>query len=243
MDKILICIGGGELREKQTLKIDAYVAYLAKKHADGKRAYGLFIGTASHDSMPYFNTFRKTYTGEFDIKADCALTVYGEMDYEKIAAKFAKADFIYIGGGDTVFMLEKWKSFGLDKLVYDAYERGVIVVGLSAGAICHFEKMYTDSPSVTGDEKYRIYDGVGLIKGTVTPHYEERKSDFEQTMIDEKIDKAIAIEGNSAVVYVNGELKGSLSSGGKSYILRNDLGVIERYEIEKMRCENETFDS
>ena len=88
MDKRLICIGGGELKTKETLKIDGYIAELAKTHAGEKRAYGLFIPTASHDSMPYFNSFRKTYTSVYDIKADVALTVYGEMDMERIAEKF-----------------------------------------------------------------------------------------------------------------------------------------------------------
>ena len=145
MDKRLICIGGGELKTKETLKIDGYIAELAKTHAGEKRAYGLFIPTASHDSMPYFNSFRKTYTSVYDIKADVALTVYGEMDMERIAEKFQKADFIYVGGGDTVFMLEHWKKSGMLELIRDAYERGVIVCGLSAGAICWFETMYSDS--------------------------------------------------------------------------------------------------
>ncbi|HBK01693.1 MAG TPA: hypothetical protein DDY77_01500, partial [Clostridiales bacterium] len=60
MDRYIIAFGGGELKEKTTLKMDEYIANLAKKHAGDKRARGLFIGTASHDSMPYFNSFRKT---------------------------------------------------------------------------------------------------------------------------------------------------------------------------------------
>ena len=84
MDKTLICIGGGELRSKETLKIDEYIARKAKQKAGERRAYGLFIPTASHDSMPYFNSFRKTYTSVFDVKADVALTVYGEISLLKI---------------------------------------------------------------------------------------------------------------------------------------------------------------
>ena len=77
MDKYIIAIGGGEIKSKTTLKIDEYVAALAKKHAGDMRATALFVGTASHDSMPYINSFRKTYTSVFDIKADVALMVYG----------------------------------------------------------------------------------------------------------------------------------------------------------------------
>ena len=68
MTKRLIAIGGGEIKNKTTLEIDRYVATLAKEHAGEKRANALFIGTASHDSMPYFNSFRKTYTSVFDIR-------------------------------------------------------------------------------------------------------------------------------------------------------------------------------
>lgn len=92
MEKRLICIGGGELKTKETLKIDGYIAELAKRHAGENRAYGLFVPTASHDSMPYFNSFRKTYTSVYDIKADVALTVYGEMSFSKIEEKFSKAE-------------------------------------------------------------------------------------------------------------------------------------------------------
>ena len=55
MDKIIVAIGGGELRTKETLEIDRAISELAKKRAGEKRAYALFIGTASHDSMPYYN--------------------------------------------------------------------------------------------------------------------------------------------------------------------------------------------
>ena len=73
--KTVIAIGGGELRERETLKIDEYIANLAKERAGDKRAYALFIPTASHDFMPYYNTFHKVYTGVFNIKTDVALTV------------------------------------------------------------------------------------------------------------------------------------------------------------------------
>ena len=71
----------------------------------------------------------------FDIKTDVVLTVYKEPDMEKIKEKFLKADVIYVGGGDTVFMMEHWKKTGLLTLIQDAYERGISLAGLSAGEI------------------------------------------------------------------------------------------------------------
>ena len=143
--KHMILIGGGELKNRETLAIDEYIANEAKRRAGARRACGLFIPTASHDCMPYYNTFHKAYTGLFDIKTDVALTIGREYDREKMKAKFEKADFLYVGGGNTVFMLEHWKESGLLRYIEEAYERGVLICGLSAGAICWFEEMYSDS--------------------------------------------------------------------------------------------------
>ncbi len=218
MDKTLICIGGGELKSKETLKIDGYIAQKAKLRAGERRAYGLFIPTASHDSMPYFNSFRKTYTSVFDIKADVALTVYGEMSIDKIREKFMKADFIYVGGGDTIFMLRHWEKTGLLSLIKDAYDRGVIVCGLSAGAICWFEQMYTDSELAGSAETYAIFSGLGWIKGTISPHYDRRMLDFDEKIKYNNID-AFGLEDLSAIEIVNGEVVRSLNGGGNAYRL------------------------
>jgi len=215
MDKYIIAIGGGELRSKETLKIDGYIANLAKQRAGDKRAVALFIGTASHDSMPYYNTFHKTYTGEYGLKTDCALTVYGEMNEEKIKSKFEKADMIYVGGGNTVFMLKKWKECGLDKLIYDAYQRGVIISGLSAGAICWFENMFTDGLIDEGiSNEYEFLNGLAYLKGGCCPHYQERKEEFYSKPSPLKLGVWYALENNSAVVFKNGEFLESISSGG-----------------------------
>ena len=233
MDKYLIALGGGSLAEKTTALIDKYIADLAKQRAGERRAVGVFIGTASHDSMPYFNTFRKTYTSDFNIKADCVLSVYGEMNDEKIREKFNKADLIYIGGGDTLFMLDWWRKKGILELVLDAYNRGVIIAGLSAGAICWFEKMYTDSQFINGKDnyKYSICDGVAILDGICCPHYEERVNDFDREFLFSDMKFAWAIEGDSAVVFKNGEFHDALSSGGSSYKLIRNGEKIEKIKL------------
>ncbi len=233
MDKYLIAIGGGEIKNKTTLKIDEYIANLAKSHAGEKRANALFFGTASHDSMPYFNSFRKTYTSVFDIKAEVGLLVYGEMDMQKIKDKIDAADCIYVGGGDTVFMLDLWKKKGVDKLLINAYNQGKIICGLSAGAICWFSDMYTDYEIMRGQSaSYSLHKGLGLINGLITPHFDERIEDFTETFIKSEFESAYAIENDAAIVFKNGTAERALSSGGKAYILKKDNGKIERCEIE-----------
>jgi len=215
MRKTLVCIGGGEIRHKDTLKIDEQIALMAKAHAGEKRAVSVFVGTASHDSLPYFNSFRKTYTSHFDIKADLALLTKKDIPMEKIQGKLDNADLIYIGGGNTIFMLETWRKTGFLDMLLDAYNRGVIIAGLSAGAICWFEEMYTDSAE---DTPYKVEKGLGLIKGIMSPHYDNRP---EFNDIAKEYPIAYAVENNSAIVFEDGVPVKSLSSGGNSYILNN----------------------
>ena len=231
--KKIIAIGGGELRERTTLKIDEYIAGLAKAHAGENRANALFIPTASHDFMPYYNTFHKVYTGVFNIKTDVALSVFKDVDMEKMKAKFDKADVIYVGGGDTVFMMESWKKTGLLELIKDAYERGVIIAGLSAGAICWFSDIYTDSELVNGDgeEKYSMFKGLSWIQGVISPHYASRMLDFDK-IVCYNFDCAYGVEDNAALVIEDGEIVGSITSGGVTWKLQRKDGELIKTAIE-----------
>ncbi|MDE7158482.1 MAG: Type 1 glutamine amidotransferase-like domain-containing protein, partial [Clostridiales bacterium] len=221
MDKRIIAIGGGELKTRETLKIDEYIANEAKKAAGERRACGLFLPTASHDCMPYYNTFHKVYTGLYNIKTDVALICNREVDLDKMRQKFLKADFIYVGGGDTVFMIEQWKKTGLLDLIRDAYERGVILSGLSAGAICWFDEMYSDSV-VEGE--YHIYKGLGWLSGKISPHYNERMLDFDEIVLYNKY-RAWGLENDSALEFVNGKPIRSISGGGKVWVLDGSSGT------------------
>lgn len=220
--KRIIAIGGGDIRlkDKDSLAIEEYIAKEAQKHAGDKRACGLFIPTASHDCMPYYNTFHKVYTGIFGLKTDVALTVNRVIDTEKMRLKFEKADFIYVGGGNTVFMIESWKQTGLLPLIRSAYERGVLICGLSAGAICWFEEMYSDSV-VEGE--YAMHRGLGWVRGKISPHYNERMLDFDEYVLYNK-SRAWGVENNAALEIADGEPIRSLSCGGKVYFLDGSSG-------------------
>ncbi len=220
--KRLILIGGGELKERESLAIDEYIASEAKKAAGERRACGLFIPTASHDCMPYYNTFHKVYTGIFGVKTDVALSVRQPFDPVKMKEKFARADFLYVGGGNTVFMLGHWKKSGLLSYIEEAYARGVLVCGLSAGAICWFEEMYSDSV-VEGE--YAMYGGLGWVKGKISPHYDERTLDFDKIVGYNRY-RAWGLENNAALELCDGVPAKSISAGGKVWQLDGTSGKV-----------------
>lgn len=233
MEKIIVCIGGGEIRTKQTLEIDRFLAELAKRHAgEEKRPLALFVGTASHDSLPYYNSFHKTYTGEFGLKTDVALSFKGTMDAAKTAAKFLAADLVYVGGGDTKFMLETWEKNGFREHIKAAYERGVPIAGLSAGAICWFDEMYTDSEIIEGNStSYKLMPAMGILEGTACPHYDERQKDFDEALLSGKNKKAYAFENLSAEVFEGGVPVKTISAGGSVYVLESANGEISKKRL------------
>ena len=225
--KRLIAIGGGELKEKTTLKVDRFIADLVKDPE--KRTYALFIPTASHDSKPYFNTFRKTYTSSLGCKVDVAISTKGEMSMEHIAEKINKADIIYVGGGDTAYMLTEWKKSGLDRLIIEAYERGVVLCGLSAGAICWFQKAHSDYLIMEGESgDYAVLDGLGLLDGICVPHFseEERKTSWEK--MKDNFPLGVCIENDCGVYFEDGVPVCAVGDG-RAYIYKNGVGE----EIQK----------
>lgn len=231
--KTIIAIGGGELRLRETLPIDGYICDIARERAGDRRAVALFVGTASRDCMPYYNTFHKIYTGVYGLKTDCALTVTVDTDREKLQGKFDKADVVYVGGGDTVYMLKKWRETGLYDMILSAYERGAVICGLSAGAICWFENMYTDGflTEVVSD-KYEIAPALGLLNGGACPHFDDRREDF--TAAYEKDDDKHAwycIENRAALHFEDGKPIGGISCGGKCYSASKDDGKVVFKEI------------
>jgi dipeptidase E len=85
-----------------------------------------------------------------------------------LRAFLLEQDVIYVGGGNTANMLAIWRVHGVDRILREAWEAGVVLAGISAGAICWFEAAVTDSFGVppTG-----LRDGLGFLPGSACPHY------------------------------------------------------------------------
>jgi len=160
--KNIVAIGGGGFgRSLGSLKIEKYIVSLSNK----KRPKICFIPTASGDSSLYKLNFYRAFS-----KLDC---ITSHIDLfsrtENLEEKVLTQDIIYVGGGNTKSMLAVWKEWNLHNILRDAYEKGIVMSGVSAGAICWFEKGITDSFA----EKLNIIDCLGLVDGIACPHFDE----------------------------------------------------------------------
>jgi dipeptidase E len=77
-------------------------------------------------------------------------------------------DVVFVGGGNTKSMLAVWREYGVDKILREAWRRGIVLAGSSAGGICWFDVCITDS----WDVEYTTLPALGFLKGSCCPHYD-----------------------------------------------------------------------
>jgi dipeptidase E len=78
-------------------------------------------------------------------------------------------DIIYVGGGNTKNLVALWREWELDRFLKEAWERGTILCGLSAGSLCWFESGVSDYP---GNGVLKPLNCLGFLQGSHCPHYD-----------------------------------------------------------------------
>jgi dipeptidase E len=240
MPKVIIAIGGGEIRTRGTAPIDREMIRLAKK----KHPMLLFIPTASSDSDRYWKHIQE-YFGEFlKCRTDVLFLVKERPSREQILRKISSADIIYVGGGNTLLMMRIWRRLGVDHLLEAAYENGTVLAGISAGSICWFDSGHSDSMSFYNPRKWKYINvrGLGLLKGIHSPHYYSmtrgipRRKHFRE-MIRKAEGVGIAIENNCVIEFIDGRFYKVITSRSyaHAYRVHKNRGkvVAERISQEK----------
>jgi len=173
--------GGGFSMEPDNPVIDDFVLGLSRRQP----ARVCFVPTASADAATYILRFYRAFVGRC-IATD--LTLWNSPSLPRqplrtsdLAAFVAEQDVIYVGGGDTANLLVLWRRHGLDGLFRQAWSRGAVLAGVSAGMLCWFNGGITDS--FGGLEP--LSDGLGLIDATACPHYDsevERRPTYHRAI-------------------------------------------------------------
>ena len=191
MKKQIIAIGGGGFgRTPGEGLIEKYILDQSEKDVPNI----CFIPTATGDNEAYKVNYYSTFS-----KLDCSPS---HLDFFKrtpdLKELILKQDVIFVGGGNTKSMLAVWKDWGLDLLLKEAYEKGVIMSGVSAGAICWFDQGVTDSWA----EDLKIMDCLGFIEGACCPHYDEepqRKPSLNKFITEKALKSCYAVDGGCAL--------------------------------------------
>jgi len=195
IEKKIIAIGGGGFTHQADESLDQFVVDQSKK-TNNKIG---FLATASNDDKKKISLFYKRFENTESELSHFNLT----SDVNGFSEWILNKDIVYIGGGNTKFMLEIWKNNMLENIFKKAYESGVILSGVSAGAVCWFEWILSDSVS----PGFKPLKGINLISGSCTPHSSniERINQFQQDIKNGKLPHGIAIDDGVAVVFIDGK--------------------------------------
>jgi peptidase E len=189
-------IGGGFSLDDDGLLDDWLLAL-----ADSPHPRICFLPTASGDAPSYADRF----TAAFE-QRDCEPSVLPlfsrELDDAAVRAHLLSQDIVYVGGGNTANMLAVWRVHGVDRLLREAYRRGTLLCGISAGANCWAEGSLTDSFG----RLTHLPDGLGLLPGSVCPHYDSepgRRSTYREAVATGRLPAGWAVDDGAALLFTN----------------------------------------
>ena len=229
MKKHIVAIGGGGFsRNNSSYLIEKYILSLSKKDCPKI----CFLPTATGDDDSYIVRFYSIFT--------CINCIPSHIEFFKrtinIQDHIMKQDIVFVGGGNTKSMLAIWKDWGMSELLNDAYNKGVIMSGVSAGAICWFTSGISDS----WNNGLRILPCLDFIRGTCCPHYDEEPSRIpyvRKILLEEKLASCISIEGGSALHFIDGKPFKSVSfkDNKNSYNVYLDRKDIVEKPFEKIQ--------
>jgi dipeptidase E len=196
--------GGGFSMESGNPLLDEYVLGLA----GAARPKVCFLPSASGDADHYIVRFYRAFPAE-RCEASHVSLFRREQGPSDLREHLLEQDLIYVGGGSVVSMLGVWRAHGIDRILREAWERGVVLCGLSAGSLCWFAEALT---AFHGTPE-RV-EGLGLLPFSNCVHYERgstRRSAYHD-FLRAGMRGGYAAEDGAALHFVGAELSRVVAS-------------------------------
>ncbi len=151
---------------------------------------------------------------------------------------FLSVDAIVVSGGNTLNQQAIWKAQGIDIVLREAWDRGTVLGGASAGSLCWFEEGTTDSRP----KELSVVQCLGFLKGSHAPHYDAepgRRPQYEQLVGSGGLKPGYACDNNAGIYFQDNEVRRVVSAreGAKCY----HVNVVDGKLVETV-LEPETID-
>jgi len=226
----IVAVGGGGFSpEPDNPLLDDFILSLTGK----ARPRVLFLPTAAGNVA---TCIVSSYTA-FSRRSEASHLDLFTRTADDIGRLFLDQDVVYVGGGNTANLLAIWRVHGLDTSLRTAWEAGVVMAGVSAGAICWFEAGVTDS---FGPELTALEGGLGLLRGSFCPHYDSeaaRRPTFRRLVREGLLPDGWAADDGAAVHFVGTDVADAVSSRPEAQAYRlertadgvTEMGLPTRY--------------
>jgi peptidase E len=212
----ILAMGGGGFMMEASSPLDDFLLSLSS----AARPRVCFVSTPTGDSDRVIAAFYEAFTRR-DCEPSC-LRLFGAP--ERPAEHLASQDVIYVSGGNTANALALWRLHGVDSALRDAWTRGAVLGGVSAGANCWFECSVSDS---FGRQLDALRDGLAILPGSFCPHYdgEELRRPVYRDLVDEGLPPGYAADDGAALHFVGTELRAVVASRPGARAYRVERGV------------------
>ena len=198
--------GGGFLMEPRNPRLDLWLLSLTRRPRNPRV---LFVPTASGDARHYVERFYRAFR-RFQCRPE-HLPLFNRTEPD-LRKPILSSDLIYVGGGNTANMLAIWRTHRVELALREASEAGVVLCGVSAGAICWFRSGVTDS---FGVELQPLSNSLGFLPGSFCPHYDgetRRRPAFHRYLAERALPSGYAADDGAAILFEDGKVGDVVSS-------------------------------
>ena len=192
-----------------------------------------YVGTATGDSLNGTAAFYRAMAG-LDVRAS-HLELFMMPNVDDVRAHLLAQDVVWVGGGSVANLLAVWRVHGLDEVLRECWEEGVVLGGVSAGSICWHVGGPTDS---YGPTLRPALGGLGFLPYGNGVHYDveaQRRPLLHQLVADEVLPLSYATDDGVGLVYEGTELVEAVSDrpGAAAYrVERSPDGTAVETRIE-----------
>jgi peptidase E len=188
----------------------AFIRYMAE--LTGKRRPKLcYLPTASADRADGILTwFRNCAPLEVEpsVQESFIASTRQTRSWEEV---FLSVDGIVASGGNTLNQQAIWKAQGIDVVLREAWDRGIVLGGASAGSLCWFEEGTTDSRP----KELSIVKCLGFLKGSHSPHYDAepgRRPLYQKLIGSGEMKPGYACDNDAGIYFEDNEVKRVVST-------------------------------
>ncbi len=220
---ILATSGGYRRGGRSQFEFDGLVHHAVElSGAHGRRPRVTFVGTASGD--PRFMDYWAIEAGRVAGLDVTCLDLFPMPNLDDVPGHLLQADVVWVNGGSVANLLAVWDVHDLRPAMRAAWEAGVVLSGVSAGAICWYVGGCTDS---FGPQLRAVTNGLALLPYGSGVHYDseaERRPTIHALVGDATLPETHCSDDGVGLVYRGTELVEavSVSDGRAAYVVSRE---------------------
>jgi peptidase E len=142
-------------------------------------------------------------------------------------------DGIVVSGGNTLNQQAIWRAQGIDAVLREAWDRGIVLGGASAGSLCWFEEGTTDSRP----KELTKIECLGFLGGSHCPHYDaegQRRPLYHRLIASGELKPGYACDNDAGIYFEDNQVRRVVRTRPEANVYYVSLqgGTIEERKLD-----------